>query len=126
MAVSEASVGDGQGDVSAGMDEHGGIGDGSLHLVHGGDHLRGDGEFLLALGQGGCQGADDVGKAGIEAPIKVTHTEYPMDVYLGRREWELLDGGDLLQEGADPLGVHHVTQEGHGGLGQDALLQVDS
>ena len=48
-----------------------------------------------------------------------------LDIQLGGGEGELLDGGDLLREGADPLGVQRVTQEGHGGLGQDALLQVD-
>ena len=47
-----------------------------------------------------------------------------MYVLLGRREWELLDGGDLLWEGADPLGVHRVTEKGHSGLGQGAFFQV--
>ena len=48
-----------------------------------------------------------------------------MNVQLGGGEGELLDGVDLLWEGADPLGVHRVTQEGHGGLGQHTLLEVD-
>ena len=46
------------------MHEKGGLGDGVLHLVDGSDHLRGDGEVLLGLGQGVGQGAGDVGKAG--------------------------------------------------------------
>ena len=40
-----------------------------------------------------------------------------LDVELGGGEGELLDGVDLLREGADPLRVQGVTQEGHGGLG---------
>ena len=106
------------------MDEHGGIGDGGLHVVHGGDHLRGDGEVLLGLGEGVCQGADDVDKAGKESAIKIHHAKQSLDVDLGGGEGEHLDGVDLLREGADPLGVHGVTQEGHGGLGQHALLEV--
>ena len=47
-----------------------------------------------------------------------------MYVQLGRRERELLDGGDLLREGADPLRVHLVTEEVHGGLGQGTFLQI--
>ena len=107
------------------MNEHGGVGDGGLHEVHGGDHLQGDGEVLLGLGQGVRQGADGVGEAGKESAIKIYHAEESLDVELGGGERELLDGIDLLREGADPLGVHRVTKEGHGGLGQDTLLQVD-
>ena len=100
------------------MDKHGGFGDCGLHVVHGGDHLRGDGEVLLGLGEGVRQGADDVGEAGKETAVKIHHAEQPLDIELGGGEWELFDGGDLLREGANPLGVHGVTQEGHGGLGQ--------
>ena len=99
------------------MDKHGGTGDGVLHLVHSGDHLRGDGEVLLGLGQGVRQGADDVGKAGKETAIKIHHAKESLDVELGGGEGELLDGVDLFWKGADPLGGHGVTQEGHGGLG---------
>ena len=67
--------GDGQGDVSAGMDEHGGVGKGCLHMVHGSDHLRGDGEVLLGLGQGVRQGAGDVGEAGKESVVKIHHAQ---------------------------------------------------
>ena len=67
--------GDGQNSVVAGVDKERGLGDGVLHLVHGSDHLWGDGELLLGLGQGVCQGADDVGKAGKETAIKITDTE---------------------------------------------------
>ena len=107
------------------MDEHGGFGDGGLHVVHGGDHLRGDGEVLLGLGEGVRQGADDMGEAGKEPPVKVHHAEQPLDVELGGGEGQLLDGIDLLREGANPLGVQGVTQEGHSGLGQHTLLEVD-
>ena len=75
MAVSEAWVVFGQGDVLAGMDKHGGIGDRDFHLVDCGDHLRGNGEVLLGLGQGVRQGADDVGEAGKESAVKIHHLE---------------------------------------------------
>ena len=94
-------------------------------MVHGGEHLRGDGEVLLGLGEEVRHGADNVGEAGKEPAVKIHHAEQPLDVELGGGEWELLDGIDLLREGADPLGVHRVTQVDHSGLGQDALLQVD-
>ena len=74
--------GDGKCDVTAGMDEHGGVGDGDLHLVDCGDHLRGDGEVLLGLGQGVHQGADDVGEAGKEMAIKIHHAEESLEVEL--------------------------------------------
>ena len=76
------------------MDEHGGVGDGGLHVVHGGDHLRGDDEVLLGLGEGVRQGADDVGEAGKEPAIKIHHVEESLDVELGGGEGELLDGVD--------------------------------
>ena len=107
------------------MHKHSGVGDGVLHLVDSGDHLRGDGEILLCLGQGVREGTDDVGEAGKEPVVEVHHAKQSMDVQLRGGEGELVDGVDLLREGADPLGVHRVTKEGHGGLGRDALLQVD-
>ena len=67
--------GDGQDGVAAGVDKESGLGDGVLHMVDGGDHLWGDSELLLGLGQGVCQGADNVGKAGKETVKKITHTE---------------------------------------------------
>ena len=92
-----------------------GFRDGILHLVDGGDHLHSDDELLLELGQGVCQGADDVGEAKKEAAMKIIHPQQSLDVQLGRRHRELLDSGDLLREGADPLGVRSVTEEGPGG-----------
>ena len=65
-----------------------------------------------------------MGEAGQETAIKITHPQQPLDVQLGHQEQELLDGGDLLREGSDPLGFHRVTEEGHGGLGQGTFLQV--
>ena len=67
--------GDGKDSVAEGVDKECGFGDGVLHLVDGGDHLRGDGELLLGLGQRVRQGADDMGKARKEAVVIVTHTE---------------------------------------------------
>ena len=72
--------GDGQGDVSAGVHKHGSLGDVVLHLVDGGGHLGGNGEVLLGLGQGVCQGADEVGEAEKEAAIKIHHAEESLDV----------------------------------------------
>ena len=58
-----------------------------------------------------------MGKAGKEAAIEIAHPQESLDVQLGRQWRELPDGGDLLREGADPLGVHGVTEEGHSGPG---------
>ena len=60
------------------MDKHGGVGDGGLHLVHGGDHLRGDDEVLLGLGEGVRQGTDDVSKAGKEPAVKIMKIKYSL------------------------------------------------
>ena len=59
----------------AGVDEESSLGDGVLHLVVGSDHLLGDGELLLGLGPGVCQGEDDVGEVEKETAIKLTQTE---------------------------------------------------
>ena len=56
--------------------------------------------------------------------IKMTHAEQPLHVQLGSGWRELLDGGYILRQQADPLGVYHVTEEGHSGLGEDTLVQV--
>ena len=72
---------------------------------------------FLALERESVKGRTMWGEAGKEPVIKIHHVEESLDVELGGGEGELLDGGDLLREGADPLGVHRVTQEGHGGLG---------
>ena len=63
----------GQDGVAAGVYkesglEECGLGDGILHLVDGGDHLRSDGEVLLGLRQGVRQGAADMCEAGKERP----------------------------------------------------------
>ena len=116
--------GDGEDSVTEGVYKESGFGDGVLHLVDGGDHLLGDLEILLGLGQGVHQGADDVGEAGKDMAIKITHPQQSLNIQLGRWHRELLDGRDLLREGADPLGVHRVTEECEGGFGQGTLLQV--
>ena len=108
------------------MKDEGGVGDGSLHLIDCIDHFLVDVELLLGGGHGVSQGVDDVGEAGKEMAIKITHPQQSLDVQLGRWRRELSDGGDLLREGADPLGVHHVTEEGRDGLSQDALVHVHS
>ena len=58
-----------------GVDKESGLGDGVLHLVDSGDHFPGDGELQLGIGQGVHQGADDEGKVGVKAAIKITRTE---------------------------------------------------
>ena len=64
-----------------------------------------------------------MGEAGKEAVVKVTHAKRSLHVQLGRGQRELLDGGGLLLEGADPPGVHFVTQKGHRGLSDDTLVK---
>lgn len=107
------------------MDQHGGVGDGRLQLGHGRDHLRCDGELLGGEGEGVRQGADDVGEAREETAVEVSHAEEALDVQLGGRRRELLDGGHLLREGADPLVIDYVAEEIDLGLVEDALLEVD-
>ena len=58
--------GDGKGGVPAGMYKQGGLGDGILHLVDGGDHLQGDGELPV--------GAEDVEGTGQH---QVRHLKIP-------------------------------------------------
>ena len=65
-----------------------------------------------------------MGKVEQEPAVEVGYAQHSLHVKLGRGRRERLDGGDLLWEGADPLGVHFVTEEGHRGLGDDTLFEV--
>ena len=49
--------------------------------------------------------------------VEVAHPQQLFNIQLGRRRRELPDCGDLLREGANPFGVHRVTEEGNGGPG---------
>ena len=71
-------------------DEEGGVGDGELHLIDRVEHVRHVDEPLLAGGQGVSQGADNVGKAGQESEIKITHAQQPLNIQLGGGRGKLL------------------------------------
>ena len=96
MVLMEGVGGDGQGGVAARMYKKGSLGDGVLHLVDGSDHLRGDGEVLLGLGQGVRQGVGDVGKAGKETAIEIhmLNKRWTSSLEEGRGKGFLFGGGD--------------------------------
>jgi len=62
---------------------------------------------------------------GEEASVEVNHTEVAAELAGGARERDGLESGDAVREGAKARAGYFVSEEGYGGEGDLAFLDVD-
>ena len=60
-----------------------------------------------------------------KASVEVDHTEVAAEFAGGAREGDRLESGDAVREGAKARAGYFISEEGHGGEGDLAFLDID-